>query len=141
MVSHESLALLTDLYQVTMAQAYFNDHKTERATFSLFIRSYPLNKGFFISAGLHNVLKLENFALDEPALDYLSMQDLFTPDFLKFLEKLRFTGDVWALPEGQLFFKDNPILEVTAPIIEAQLVETFIINQNQPTIAHCHQGS
>lgn len=51
---------------------------------------------------------LENFALDEPALDYLSMQDLFTPDFLKFLEKLRFTGDVWALPEGQLFFKDNP---------------------------------
>lgn len=101
----------------------------------------PLNRGFFISAGLHNVLKLENFALDEPALDYLSMQDLFTPDFLKFLEKLRFTGDVWALPEGQLFFKDNPILEVTAPIIEAQLVETFIINQNQPTIAHCHQGS
>lgn len=57
MVSHESLALLTDLYQVTMAQAYFNDHKTERATFSLFIRSYPLNRGFFISAGLHNVLK------------------------------------------------------------------------------------
>ena len=64
---------------------------------------------------------LENFALDEPALDYLSMQDLFTPDFLKFLEKLRFTGDVWALPEGQLFFKDEPILEVTAPFIEAQL--------------------
>ena len=52
MVSHESLALLTDLYQVTMAQAYFDDHKTERATFSLFIQSYPLNKGFFISAGL-----------------------------------------------------------------------------------------
>ena len=51
-------------------------------------------------------------------------------DFLKFLEKLRFTGDVWALPEGQLFFKDEPILEVTAPIIEAQLVETFIINQS-----------
>jgi hypothetical protein len=69
MVSHGSLALLTDLYQLTMAQAYFNDDKTERATFSLFIRSYPLNRGFFISAGLHDVVKfLENFALDEPAL-------------------------------------------------------------------------
>jgi nicotinate phosphoribosyltransferase len=130
MVSHESLPLLTDLYQLTMAQAYFNQHKTERATFSLFIRSYPLNRGFFISAGLDDVLKfLENFALDGAALDYLSKQNLFTNDFLKFLGKLHFTGDVWALPEGQLFFKDEPILEVTAPIIEAQLVETFIINQ------------
>ena len=130
MVSHESVALLTDLYQLTMAQAYFNDHKTERATFSLFIRSYPLNRGFFISAGLHDVLKfLENFALDGAALDYLSKQNLFTNEFLKFLETLRFTGNVWALPEGELFFKDEPILEINAPIIEAQLVETFIINQ------------
>jgi nicotinate phosphoribosyltransferase len=130
MVAHESLALLTDLYQLTMAQAYFNDHKMERATFSLFVRSYPLNRGFLISSGLHDVLKfLEDFALDGAALDYLSNQNLFTNDFLRFLENLRFTGDVWALPEGQLFFKDEPILEVTAPIIEAQLVETFIINQ------------
>src|SRR5688572_13516461 len=129
-MAHESLALLTDLYQLTMAQAYFNDRKMDRATFSLFIRSYPLNRGFFISAGLHDVLKfLENFAVDGAALDYLSKQQLFTNNFLKFLEKLRFSGDVWALPEGQLFFKDEPILEVTAPIIEAQLVETFIINQ------------
>jgi nicotinate phosphoribosyltransferase len=130
MVSHESLALLTDLYQFTMAQAYFNNRKIARATFSLFIRSYPLNRGFFVSAGLNDVLKfLENFALNGAALDYLSTQNLFTNDFLKFLEKLRFTGDVWGLPEGQLFFKDEPILEVTAPIIEAQVVETFIINQ------------
>lgn len=130
MMAHESLALLTDLYQLTMAQAYFNDRKMDRATFSLFIRSYPLNRGFFISAGLHDVLKfLENFAVDGAALDYLSKQQLFTNDFLKFLEKLRFSGDVWALPEGKLFFKDEPILEVSAPIIEAQLVETYIINQ------------
>ena len=130
MMAHESLALLTDLYQLTMAQGYFNDRKMDRATFSLFIRSYPLNRAFFISAGLHDVLKyLENFALDGPALDYLSKQNLFTNDFLKFLEKVRFTGDVWAVPEGQLFFKDEPILEVSAPVIEAQLVETFIINQ------------
>ena len=130
MISHGSLALLTDLYQLTMAQGYFNDRKMDRAAFSLFIRSYPLNRGFFVSAGLHDVLKyLENFALDRSALDYLSKQNLFTNDFLKFLETLRFTGDVWAVPEGQLFFKDEPILEVSAPVIEAQLVETFIINQ------------
>jgi nicotinate phosphoribosyltransferase len=130
MATHESMALLTDLYQLTMAQAYFNDHKTELTTFSLFIRSYPLNRGFFVSAGLHDVLNfLENFALDGAALEYLSTQNLFTNEFLKFLEKLRFTGDVWAIPEGRLFFKDEPILEVSAPVIEAQLVETFIINQ------------
>ena len=130
MIAHESMALLTDLYQLTMGQAYFNDHKMDCATFSLFIRSYPLNRAFFISAGLHDVLKfLENFALDGAALEYLSKQNLFTNDFLRFLETLRFTGDVWALPEGQLFFKDEPILEISAPIIEAQLVETFIINQ------------
>jgi nicotinate phosphoribosyltransferase len=130
MMAHESLALLTDLYQLTMAQAYFNDRKMDRAAFSLFIRTYPLNRGFFISAGLHDVLKfLENFAFDGAALNYLSKQNLFTNDFLEFLEKLRFTGDVWALSEGQLFFKDEPILEVSAPIIEAQLVETFVINQ------------
>ena len=78
MMANESLALLTDLYQLTMAQAYFNDRKMDRATFSLFIRSYPLNRGFFISAGLHDVLKfLENFAVDGAALDYLSKQQLF----------------------------------------------------------------
>jgi nicotinate phosphoribosyltransferase len=130
MMAHKPLALLTDLYQLTMAQAYFNDGKMDRASFSLFIRSYPLNRGFFISAGLHDVLEfLENLALDGAALDYLSKQNLFTNVFLEFLEKLRFTGDVWALPEGRLFFKDEPILEISAPIIEAQLVETFIINQ------------
>ena len=130
MMGHKTLALLTDLYQLTMAQAYFNDGKMDRATFSLFIRSYPLNRGFFISAGLHDVLEfLENFALDGAALDYLSKQNLFTNDFLEFLEKQRFTGDVWAIPQGRLFFKDEPILEISAPIIEAQLVETFVINQ------------
>lgn len=130
MAAQKSLALLTDLYQLTMAQALFNDHKVEPASFSLFVRSYPLNRGYLVSAGLHDVLRfLENFALDRAALDYLSSQNLFTHAFLRFLERLRFTGDVWALPEGQLFFKDEPILELTAPIIEAQLVETFIINQ------------
>jgi nicotinate phosphoribosyltransferase len=129
-VADEPLALLNDLYQLTMAQAYLNSHKLEQATFSLFVRSYPPNRGYLVSAGLHDVLEyLENFAFDRAAVDYLRAEHLFTEDFLAFLENMRFSGDVWALPEGQLFFKDEPIFEVTAPIIEAQLVETFVINQ------------
>jgi nicotinate phosphoribosyltransferase len=126
----ENLALLTDLYQLTMAQAYLQNGKTEPATFSLFIRNYPPNRGYFVSAGLRDVIDfLENFSFDAPAIDYLKAKRLFTDDFLDFLKALRFTGEVWALPEGRLFFTDEPILEVTAPIIEAQIVETFIINQ------------
>jgi nicotinate phosphoribosyltransferase len=126
----ENLALLTDLYQLTMAQAYFQNRRTELATFSLFIRAYPDNRGYFVSAGLEDVLEfLEGFSFDSTAIDYLYSLKLFADDFLDFIKSLRFTGEVWAIPEGRLFFKDEPIVEVTAPIIEAQIVETFIINQ------------
>ncbi len=130
MSNRENLALLTDLYQLTMAQSYLESRKTEPATFSLFIRAYPRNRSYFVSAGLVDVLEfLENLSFDAAAIDYLHSQRLFTDDFLDFLKRLSFSGDVWAIPEGRLFFKDEPILEVTAPIIEAQIVETFIINQ------------
>lgn len=130
MANSENLALVTDLYQLTMAQSYFQSRKVEPATFSLFIRAYPRNRGYFVSAGLSDVLAfLENLSFDAAAIDYLHSQRLFKDDFLDFLKGLRFTGEVWAIPEGRLFFKDEPILEVTAPIIEAQIVETFIINQ------------
>ncbi len=130
MSNGENLALLTDLYQLTMAQSYLQSRKVEPATFSLFIRAYPRNRGYFVSAGLSDVLDfLENLSFDAAAIDYLHSQGVFKDDFLDFLKGLRFTGDVWAIPEGRLFFKDEPILEVTAPIIEAQIVETFIINQ------------
>jgi nicotinate phosphoribosyltransferase len=126
----DNLALLTDLYQLTMAQGYFHQRKTAPATFSLFIRSYPPNRGYFIAAGLRDVIEfLESFCFERYALDYLSSLELFSEDFLHFLSDLRFTGELWALPEGRVFFTDEPVLEVTAPIIEAQLVETFIINQ------------
>jgi nicotinate phosphoribosyltransferase len=130
MANGEDLALLTDLYQLTMAQSYFRERKAGLATFSLFIRSYPPNRGYFIAAGLREVVEyLEGFCFERPALDYLSSLDLFTDDFVHFLSGLRFTGDVWALEEGRVFFAHEPVLEVTAPIIEAQLVETSIINQ------------
>jgi nicotinate phosphoribosyltransferase len=113
-----------------MAQGYFESGKTESATFSLFIRSYPPNRGYFVSAGLEDVLTfLQNFAFDQDAIDYLHASRIFSDNFLDFLKALRFTGEVWAIPEGRLCFKDEPILEITAPIIEAQIVETFVINQ------------
>jgi len=128
--TENDLGLLTDLYQLTMAQAYFQNRRTESATFSLFVRAYPANRGYFVSAGLGDVLEfLEGFSFDSAAVDYLHSLNLFADDFLDFMKSLRFTGEVWAIPEGRLFFKDQPIVEVTAPIIEAQIVETFIINQ------------
>ncbi|MBI2358222.1 MAG: nicotinate phosphoribosyltransferase [Deltaproteobacteria bacterium] len=113
-----------------MAQSYFASRKFEAATFSLFIRNYPPNRGYFVSAGLEDVLRfLADFSFDAASLDYLHSCGLFADEFLDFLKGLRFTGEVWAIPEGRLLFKDEPILEITAPIVEAQIVETFIINQ------------
>jgi nicotinate phosphoribosyltransferase len=130
METRENLALLTDLYQLTMAQAYFRERKTAAATFSLFIRSYPPNRGYFIAAGLRDVIEyLESLRFGAAALDYLSSLKIFSEDFLHFLGGVRFTGDVWALAEGRVFFAHEPVLEVTGPIIEAQLVETLIINR------------
>jgi nicotinate phosphoribosyltransferase len=130
MTARENFALLTDLYQLTMAQSYFRERKTGLATFSLFIRSYPPNRGYFIAAGLRDVIEyLEGFSFDAADLDYLSSLNLFTDDFVHFLSGLRFSGDLWAFGEGRVFFTDEPILEVSAQIIEAQIIETFIINQ------------
>ena len=128
--TENDLGLLTDLYQLTMAQAYFQNRRMESATFSFFVRAYPANRGYFVSAGLEDVLEfLEGFSFDSAAVDYLHSLNLFADDFLDFMKSLRFTGEVWGIPEGRLFFKDEPVVEVTAPIIEAQIVETFIINQ------------
>ena len=130
MYTTDNLALLTDLYQLTMAQSYFQSRQLAPATFSLFIRSYPPNRSYFVSAGLQDVLKfLEQFKIDSAGIDYLYSQRMFSDDFLDFLKRLKFTGEVWAISEGRLFFKDEPVLEVTAPIVEAQIVETFIMNQ------------
>ena len=100
------------------------------ATFSLFTRTYPSNRAFFISAGLEDVLDyLANLNFSGRAIDYLKATGIFSADFLEFLRALRFTGSARAIPEGRLYFTDEPVVEITAPLIEAQLAETFIINQ------------
>ena len=122
--------LLVDLYELTMAQSYYDHRTQDQATFSLFVRRLPPNRGYLVAAGLESVLRfLEEFHFSRKALDYLDSLSIFSPDFLAFLSNVRFTGDVWAIPEGRLVFADEPLLEVSAPVIEAQIVETFLINQ------------
>jgi nicotinate phosphoribosyltransferase len=125
----ESLALLTDLYELTMAASYFDHQMFAPATFSLFIRNYPPYRRYFVSAGLADALSyLQDLKFTPEDLEYLEETELFKPEFLSYLEEFRFRGDVYAIPEGSLFFVNEPVLEVTASLIEAQIVETFIIN-------------
>jgi nicotinate phosphoribosyltransferase len=125
-----SLALFTDLYELTMAQAYWQSGQTASATFSLYIRSYPPDRGYFVFAGLADVLDyLESFRFSATDLDYLRSLGRFDRDFLEHLRQLRFTGTVRAMPEGAIFFANEPVVEMTGPMIEAQVVETFILNQ------------
>ena len=122
--------LFCDLYELTMAQTFFCRNMFGPATFSLFVRNYPPNRGYLVSAGLEQVLEfLEKLRFGPDALDYLTSTGMFRQDFLDYLAGLRFTGSVRAIPEGRLYFAAEPALEISGPIIEAQLVETFVINQ------------
>jgi nicotinate phosphoribosyltransferase len=122
-------ALFTDLYEITMAASYLRQGMRGPATFSLFARRLPRGRSFLVAAGLEDVLNfLRDFRFSDDALSYLDSLDLFDPSFLEFLRRLRFTGEVRAVPEGTVVFPDEPLLEITAPIIEAQLVETAVLN-------------
>jgi len=121
--------LLTDLYQLTMLQGYFEQAMDETAVFEFFVRKLPPERGFLIAAGLEQVLQyLEALHFTPQELDYLRESGRFTNDFIDHLATLRFSGDVDAMAEGTVFFADEPILRVTAPIAQAQLVESRIIN-------------
>ena len=123
-------ALLVDLYELTMAESYLAEGMMAPATFSLFARKLPKGWGYFLAAGLDDVLNyLESLSFDEGDLSYLESTGLFSHPFLDYLGQLRFTGTVRALPEGTACFPDEPLIEVTAPMIEAQLVESVIVNQ------------
>jgi nicotinate phosphoribosyltransferase len=123
-------ALLVDLYQLTMAQSYVAEGLAETpAVFSLFYRQLPARWGYTVAAGLDDALRyLEELAFSEDDLAYLESTGLFAAPFLDRLRDLRFGGDVRALPEGTTFFPHEPALEVTAPLVEAQIAETMLIN-------------
>ena len=121
--------LLTDLYELTMLQAYFEEGLEGTASFELFMRALPPERNFLLAAGLAEVLDyLAALRFTPGDLRWLRGTKRFTPDFLASLAGLRFTGDVDAMPEGTVFFPDEPILRITAPLREAQLVESRVMN-------------
>ena len=122
-------ALLTDLYQLTMLQAYFDQGMNDTAVFEFFVRKLPENRNFLLAAGLEQVLDyLETLRFSDAEITWLERCGRFHTRFVASLADLRFTGSVEAMPEGSVFFPNEPILRVTAPLREAQLVETRIIN-------------
>jgi nicotinate phosphoribosyltransferase len=122
-------SLLTDLYELNMASSYLRRGMTGRATFSLFVRRLPPGRAFLVAAGIDECLTwLEGFGFEDDDLAYLS--DLgFDGASIDAFRGLRFTGDVWAVPEGRIVFAEEPLAEISAPIAEAQLPETFLLNQ------------
>ncbi|WP_068001171.1 nicotinate phosphoribosyltransferase [Nocardia pseudobrasiliensis] len=121
--------LLTDLYELTMAASYLRRKMTGSATFSLFVRDLPPNRGFLVAAGLSDCLDwLAQFWFSPTDLDYLAGIG-FDDRTLASFASMRFGGDVWAVGDGRIVFANEPILEVTAPIVQAQLVETYLLNQ------------
>ena len=124
-----NLTLLTDFYELTMMQGYFERQQNETVIFDVFFRNNPCNSGYSIAAGLEQVIdyvKNLNFSYDD--VDYLRSLHLFSEDFLQYLSGYHFTGSIYAIPEGSVIFPKEPILKVVAPIMEAQLVETAILN-------------
>jgi nicotinate phosphoribosyltransferase len=121
--------LLTDLYELNMAASYLQRAMTGSATFSLFVRRLPADRGFLVAAGLEDCLRfLEDFSFTPQDLDYLRRTQDYGEDTLRAFAGLRFTGEVRAVPEGRVVFAGEPLLEVTAPIAEAQLAETMLLN-------------
>jgi nicotinate phosphoribosyltransferase len=125
-----SRALLTDLYELNMAASYLRRGMTAQATFSLFVRNVPPRWGFLVACGLESCLDyLESYRFDDRDLEYLRSELGFREEDIAAFRDLRFTGEVRAVPEGRVVFEDEPLLEVTAPLPEAQLVETYLLNQ------------
>ncbi len=122
-------ALFTDLYELTMAQAYFRKAMNETAYFEVFVRHLPEHWGFFVMAGLPEVESyLREFRFGAEDIDYLRSTEIFASDFLEYLSALELDVNVRALPEGTVFFANEPIMEVSGPILHAQLLETYILN-------------
>lgn len=125
-----NLTLLTDLYEITMMQAYFkNNNKNKMAIFDVFYRKNPIDGGYAISAGLEQVIEyINNLHFTEDDINYLASLKIFEDDFLDYLKNFKFTGDIYAIPEGSVMFPREPMLKVIAPIMEAQFIETAILN-------------
>ncbi len=127
---YENLTLLTDLYELTMMQGYFkNQNRNQTVIFDMFYRTNPLESGYAIAAGLQQLIEyIEGLRFEEKDIEYLRSLHIFDEDFLDYLKDFKFSGSIYSIPEGTVIFPREPIVKVIAPIMEAQLVETAILN-------------
>lgn len=128
-MNRQDLTLLTDLYELTMMQGYYEQNQNEIVVFDVFFRQNPCSNGYSVCAGLEQVIDyIKNLNFTYEDVDYLRSLKIFNEDFLRYLSGFHFSGDIYAIPEGTVVFPKEPLLKVIAPIMEAQLVETAILN-------------
>jgi nicotinate phosphoribosyltransferase len=133
-VNKDNMSLLTDLYELTMAQVYFKKGINKTAIFDFYTRPVE-NRSYLVNAGLEQLIYyLENIRFTQEDIDYLRETGFFEEDFLSYLKDFRFTGNLYAVEEGEFIFPNEPVVQVEAPIIEAQIIETFLINTLQHPI-------
>lgn len=128
-MSKQNLTLLTDFYELTMMQGYYNNHNNDTVIFDMFYRDNPCSSGYAICAGLEQVIDyIKNLRFKDDDIEYLRSLKIFDEGFLTYLKAFHFSGDIYAIPEGTVVFPMEPLIKVIAPIMEAQLVETAILN-------------
>ena len=126
-----NISMMMDLYEMTMANGYFaNQQKPQKVVFDVFYRKNPDQGGYAVFAGLEQVVEYaENLHFDSADMDYFRSLNLFSEEFLQYLKEFRFTGDIYAFPEGTVMYPNEPVITVVAPLIDAQLIETVILTQ------------
>ena len=126
---NENLTLLTDFYELTMMQGYFKNKTNPKVVFDAFYRVNPSGNGFAVCAGLEQIIDyIKNLNFSYEDIEYLRNLSIFDEDFLEYLAGFHFTGDIYAVPEGTVVFPMEPLVKVVAPIMEAQLIETALLN-------------
>jgi len=124
----EKLELLSDFYEFTMSNGYFVNNKNDISYFDVFFRKVPDKGGYAIVCGLEQVIEyIQNLSFDKDDIEYLRSQNMFSDEYLDYLKNFKFTGDIWAIPEGTVVFPNEPLITVKAPAIEAQILETAIL--------------
>ncbi len=127
-MNEDKLELVTDFYEFTMSNGYLLKNMNDIAYFDVFFRNVPDKGGYAIVAGLEQIIEfIENLKFDEEDIKYLRSKEIFSEEFLNYLKNFKFSGDIWAIPEGTVVFPNEPLLTVRAPIIEAQLLETMLL--------------
>ena len=127
-MKQEKLELLADFYEFTMSNGYFEKGNKDIAYFDIFFRNVPDKGGYAIVSGLEQIIDfVQNLSFDKENIEYLRSQNMFSEKYLEYLSNFKFTGDIWAIPEGTVVFPNEPLVTVRAPIVEAQLLETTLL--------------